>query len=91
MQMTGRKRADFIVASLVLIGALNLVLVGLFGFDMVARVFEPMTIVGRFVRVILGVSALSGVVLCGLFGEGGDIISTSRLRPESSPLAQGRQ
>lgn len=43
---------------LVIIGALNWGLVGLFGMDLVARALGPMTMPARIVYVLIGVSAL---------------------------------
>lgn len=47
---------------LVLIGALNWGLVGLFNFDLVAAIFGDMTILSRLVYTLVGLSALiSGI------------------------------
>lgn len=43
---------------LVLIGALNWGLVGLFGFDLVAAIFGDMTILSRIIYSLVGVSAI---------------------------------
>ncbi len=43
---------------LVIIGALNWGLVGLFGIDLVARLLGPMTMAARIVYVLIGVSGL---------------------------------
>ncbi|MBQ2611497.1 DUF378 domain-containing protein [bacterium] len=43
---------------LVLIGALNWGLVGIFGFDLVATLFGEMTLVSRIVYSLVGISAL---------------------------------
>ncbi|MBQ7764763.1 DUF378 domain-containing protein [bacterium] len=43
---------------LVLIGALNWGLIGLFGFDLVAAIFGDMTIMSRIIYSLVGVSAI---------------------------------
>lgn len=44
---------------LVIVGALNWGLVGLFGFDLVAAIFGYMTILSRIVYVLVGLAALA--------------------------------
>ena len=44
--------------ALVIIGALNWGLVGLFGFDLVAAVFGDMTILSRIIYSLVGISAV---------------------------------
>lgn len=47
---------------LVLVGALNWGLVGLFNFDLVAAIFGDMTIVSRIIYILVGISAIiSGI------------------------------
>ena len=43
---------------LVIVGGLNWLLVGAFGFDLVAAIFGPMSILSRIVYVLVGISAL---------------------------------
>lgn len=43
---------------LVLIGALNWGLIGLFGFDLVAAIFGDMTLMSRIVYSLVGLSAI---------------------------------
>lgn len=43
---------------LVIIGALNWGLVGLFGFDLVAAIFGEMTIMSRIIYSLVGISAI---------------------------------
>ena len=43
---------------LVLIGALNWGLVGLFGFDLVASIFGDMTLMSRIIYTLVGLSAI---------------------------------
>lgn len=47
---------------LVLVGALNWGLVGLFNFDLVAAIFGDMTILSRAVYTLVGLSALTSAV-----------------------------
>lgn len=48
----------YIAYVLVIIGALNWGLVGLFGFDLVAAIFGEMTVVSRIIYSLVGVSAI---------------------------------
>ncbi len=43
---------------LVIVGGLNWLLVGAFGFDLVAAIFGPMSVLSRIVYVLVGISAL---------------------------------
>lgn len=43
---------------LVLIGALNWGLIGLFGFDLVAAIFGDMTVMSRIIYSLVGISAI---------------------------------
>ncbi len=52
------KTFDIISIVLLIVGGLNWGLVGLFGFDLVAFVFGPMSILGRVVYGLVGLSAL---------------------------------
>lgn len=57
----------FIVRLLVLIGALNWGLIGLFGFDLVAALFGgPMSLVSRIVYSLVGIAGL--LMIGDLFG-----------------------
>ena len=50
---------------LVLIGALNWGLVGLFKFNLVARLFGEMSMLTRIIYIIIGLSAIiSGIMSC---------------------------
>jgi uncharacterized membrane protein YuzA (DUF378 family) len=57
---------DYIVLVLVIVGALNWGLVGLFKFDLVAFLFGGMSILSRVVYSLVGVAAL---YLAGLTGK----------------------
>ncbi|MHC4062266.1 MAG: DUF378 domain-containing protein [Planctomycetota bacterium] len=63
MRTLNLKILDCSVGALVLIGALNWGLVGLFGFDLVATIFGEMTILSRLVYVIVGLAAVYDLVL----------------------------
>ena len=47
---------------LVIIGALNWGLVGLFNIDLVALIFGEMTILARIVYILVGISAIISVI-----------------------------
>ena len=49
---------------LVIIGALNWGLVGIFGFDLVATIFGEMSLLARIVYGLVGVSAITLVLTC---------------------------
>lgn len=49
---------DWIAMVLVIIGALNWGLVGIFGFDLVAAIFGEMGIVSRIIYILVGISGL---------------------------------
>ena len=48
----------YVLKPLSLIGALNWGLVGFFGFDFVAWLFGPMTVLSRIVYAIIGIAGL---------------------------------
>ncbi len=49
---------DLIALVLVIIGALNWGLVGLFNFDLVAALFGPLSILSRIIYVLVGLAGL---------------------------------
>jgi hypothetical protein len=55
--------ANWTAIALVVIGALNWGLVGLFNFDLVAAIFGPLTWLSRLVYILV---ALAGVYLLGV-------------------------
>lgn len=65
------KWCDNISLSLVIIGALNWLLIGVFRFDLVAFIFGNMTLLSRIVYILVG---LCGLYLITFYGR----ISTSR-------------
>lgn len=53
---------DKISLILVIIGALNWGLVGLFNFDLVAFVFANVVVVGRIIYILIGVSGIDMLI-----------------------------
>ena len=54
---------DKICLALVIIGALNWGLIGLFNFDLVATIFGSMTIVARTIYTLVGIAGLINIML----------------------------
>ncbi len=52
------KVIDYIALVLVIIGAINWGLIGLFGFDLVATLFGSMSVISRIVYTLVGISGL---------------------------------
>ena len=52
------KVIDYIALVLVIIGAINWGLIGLFGFDLVATLFGTMSVVSRIVYTLVGIAGL---------------------------------
>ena len=48
---------------LLVVGGLNWLLVGLFDFDLVAAIFGDMSVLSRFVYVVVGLSAITVLAL----------------------------
>ena len=57
------KIIDRIALVLVIIGAINWGLIGLFGFDLVATLFGEMSVISRIVYGLVGLSGLWGIRL----------------------------
>lgn len=57
---------DNISLTLVIVGALNWLLVGIFRFDLVAFLFGNMTLLSRIVYILVG---LCGLYLLSLYGR----------------------
>ncbi len=55
-----------IALTLVVIGCLNWLLVGLFGFDLVATLFGAMSILSRIVYILVGIC---GLICIGLYSK----------------------
>lgn len=58
---------DWIVWSLVIIGALNWGLVGFFNFDIVAKIFGDGSVVSRIVYALIGLSGIAMLFSCSKF------------------------
>ena len=52
------KIIDYIALILVIIGAINWGLIGLFGFDLVATLFGSMSVISRIVYTLVGLAGL---------------------------------
>ena len=52
------KVIDYIALVLVIIGAINWGLIGLFGFDLVATLFGTMSVISRIVYTLVGIAGL---------------------------------
>ena len=57
------KIVDTIALVLIIIGAINWGLIGLFGFDLVAAIFGEMSVLSRIVYSLVGISGLWGIKL----------------------------
>ena len=60
------KTLYYIVLTLVIIGALNWLLIGLFNFDLVAMLFGEMSAFSRIIYALVGVS---GLISIGLYSK----------------------
>ena len=60
------KTLYYIVLTLVIIGALNWLLIGLFNFDLVAMLFGDMSVLSRIIYVLVGIS---GLISIGLYSK----------------------
>ena len=56
---------DWIAIVLVIVGALNWLLVGLFSYDLVAAIFGDMTTVSRVVYTLVGIAAIYLIPVSG--------------------------
>ena len=61
------KTLNYIALTLVIIGALNWLLVGLFGFNLVTFLFGSMTLLSRIVYILVGISGLWAFTFYGKF------------------------
>ena len=57
------KIINIIALTLVIIGALNWLLVGLFNFNLVDAIFGTMSIVSRIIYVLVGISGLISICI----------------------------
>ena len=60
------KTLYYIVLTLVIIGALNWLLIGLVNFDLVAMLFGEMSVLSRIIYVLVGIS---GLISIGLYSK----------------------
>ena len=49
---------DWIAITLVIIGGLNWLLVGLFSFDLVAAIFGELAVISRIIYILVGLAAI---------------------------------
>lgn len=61
------KTLNYIALTLIIIGALNWLLVGLFGFNLVTFLFGSMTLLSRIVYILVGISGLWAFTFYGKF------------------------
>lgn len=66
----------YIALTLVIIGALNWLLIGLFEFDLVATLFGEMSL---FSRVIYSLVGVCGIISIGLYTKINDYVKIKRL------------
>lgn len=52
------KTIDLVALALVVVGGLNWGLVGAFGFDLVATIFDEMSMTSRIVYILVGLAAV---------------------------------
>ena len=60
------KGLDYTALVIVIIGAINWLLIGLFKFDLVAFIFGNLTWLSRIIYVLVGIC---GLYLCTIFGR----------------------
>ena len=53
----------YIALTLVIIGAINWLLIGLFNFDLVATIFRAMSVMSRIIYVLVGIAGLISIGL----------------------------
>lgn len=59
----------YITLTLVIIGAINWLLIGLFNFDLVATIFGAMSVMSRIIYVLVGIA---GLISIGLYSKVND-------------------
>ena len=59
----------YIALTLVIIGAINWLLIGLFNFDLVATIFWAMSVMSRIIYVLVGIA---GLISIGLYSKVND-------------------
>lgn len=63
------KWCDNISLTLIIVGALNWLLIGVFRFDLVAFLFGNMTLLSRIVYILVGISGLYAITFFGRIRE----------------------
>ena len=61
-----RGLTNYILVPLMFIGALNWGLVGIFGFDLVAFLFGPATLLSNIVYSLIGIAAVAWLIIIWL-------------------------
>ena len=64
---------DWIAMIILVIGGLNLGLMGFFGFDLIAAVFGTMSFLTRVIYAVIGLSAIYTLVISPALGRRGSI------------------
>ena len=59
----------YIALTLVIIGAINWLLIGLFNFDLVPTIFGAMSVMSRIIYVLVGIA---GLISIGLYSKVND-------------------
>lgn len=59
----------YIALTLVIIGALNWLLIGLFSFDLVATLFGNMSVLSRIIYVLVGIAGIISIGLYSVLSE----------------------
>jgi len=67
------KAIDILALVLLIVGALNWGLVGLFQFDLVAAIFGQMTALSRIVYIVVGLAAVYEIVMFRIISTRWDI------------------
>ena len=67
---TYMKWCDNISLTLVIIGALNWLLIGVFRFDLVAFLFGNMSLLSRIIYILVGICGIYLITLYGRIGDG---------------------
>jgi uncharacterized membrane protein YuzA (DUF378 family) len=60
---------DWIALILLIVGGLNWLLVGLFGFDLVAAIFGGVPILAKIIYVIVGLCAIYVLIISAKLGK----------------------
>jgi len=66
MEVKNMKILYYVALTLVIVGALNWLLIGLLNFDLVASLFGPMSLLSRIVYTLVGIS---GIISLGLYSK----------------------